>query len=322
MARPYDLIVLGELNVDLILTGDATPVWGQTEKLVEDARLVIGGSSAIFACGAARLGLRTAFVGAIGDDIFGRFMGEQLRDAGVDADHLVVNPAIRTGMTIHLSRPDGERAMLTYLGSIAALRAADVDPELLRSTRYLHAGSYFLQRALQPGLPGLFARARAAGAVTSLDTNWDPDERWGSGLAAVLEQTEIFLPNDAEARRIAGVDDPADALDRLAGRVPLVAVKRGAEGAVVARGAERIMARPPHVVAVDTTGAGDSFDAGFIAGHARGLGLAENLAVAIACGSLSTRAVGGTAAQATWEEAWSMANGGLTADQAAGKQDL
>lgn len=307
MQADYDLLVLGELNIDLILTGDATPVWGQYEKLVDDARLVPGGSSMIFACGAARLGLRTAYVGVVGDDVFGRFMREHLENSGIDTQFVVTDPDIRTGATIHLTRPDGDRALLTYLGSIAALRAEQIDPALLARTRYVHAGSYFLQYALQPGLPALFRQARAAGARTSLDTNWDPAGGWDSGLAAVLAETDIFLPNQAEAELIARVDDIERALALLAEQVPTVAIKIGADGALVGSGTQRITVRPPQVEPVDTTGAGDSFDAGFIAAHARGLALRECAAVAVACGSLSTRAVGGTAAQPTWEEAWRVA---------------
>ena len=303
MSRQYDLVVLGEINVDLILTGDAEPAWGQAEKVVDDARLVPGGSSTIFAAGAARLGLRTAFVGVTGDDLFGAFMRDHLQAAGVDTSHVITDPNIRTGLTVILSRSDGERALLTYLGSIAALRAEHVETGLLEATRYVHVGSYFLQHALQPGLPALFARARAADAVTSLDTNWDPSGRWNTGLQAVLDHTDVFLPNEREAQAIAGHDDVARALEALAARVPIVAIKRGTAGAVAARGDERTTSQIVEVTAVDATGAGDSFDAGFIAALARGLSLSDALDIATACGSLSTRAVGGTAAQATWDEA-------------------
>ena len=307
MPGDYDLLVLGELNVDLILFGDVTPEWGQHEKLVDDAQLVPGASSVIFACGAARLGLHTAYVGVVGDDMFGRFMREHLRSSGIDTTHLIVDPRIRTGATIHLSRPDGDRAMLTYLGSIAALRAEQVDPDLLARTRYVHAGCYFLQHALQPGLPALFRQARAAGAITSLDTNWDPDGRWASGIDAVLAETDVFMPNRVEAELITRTDAVDRALSLLAGQVPIVALKCGADGALVARGVERVSVQPPQVTPVDTTGAGDSFDAGFIAALARGHPLRECAAVAVACGSLSTRAVGGTAAQPGWDEAWALA---------------
>jgi len=308
MTQSYDLVVLGELNVDLILTGDTTPVWGQHEKLVDDARLIPGGSSMIFACGAARLGLRTAYVGVVGEDVFGRLMRDHLEAMGIDTQHVIVDPHVRTGVTVHLTAPDGDRAMLTYLGSIAALRAEQVAPALLRSTRFLHAGCYFLQHALQSDLPGLFRAARAAGATTTLDTNWDPDERWDSGLQAVLAETDVFLPNAAEARHIAGVAGTEQALLRLADVVPTVAIKCGAEGAIAVRGPERVTQRPPRIAPVDTTGAGDSFDAGFVAGLARGLSLGESLALAAACGSLSTRAMGGTAAQPAWDEAWNVAS--------------
>jgi sugar/nucleoside kinase (ribokinase family) len=308
MPYAYDLVVLGEINVDLILTGDAEPVWGQTEKLVDDAQLVPGGSSMIFACGAARLGLRTAYVGVSGDDAFGTFMREHLNGAGVDTSHVVVDPNIRTGMTVLLSRPDGDRALLTYLGSIAALRAEQVDRRLLRSARFLHVGCYFLQRALQPGLAELFAYARAAGTTTSLDTNWDPSEQWDSGLAAVLAHTDVFLPNAAEAQHITRTTNTDAALGLLTPHVPTVGIKLGAAGGVAMRGAERVMVRPPQMTPLDTTGAGDSFDAGFIAGLANELSLRDTLAMATACGSLSTRGIGGTAAQASWDEAWECAS--------------
>ena len=221
-----DILVLGELNADLILRGDVVPEWNQTEKLIDDAALTLGSSSAIFACGAARLGLRVAFVGVVGDDLLGRFCREALDARGVDTSGVVVDPALRTGMTVILQLPD-DRAMLTFPGAIPMLRAEMVDPALLQAARHIHVGSYFWQTALQPGLPALFAQARARGASTSLDTQWDPSGAW-AGLDAVLAATDILLPNEAEACALAGTTDWRPALEALAGRVPTVAVKRGA----------------------------------------------------------------------------------------------
>lgn len=312
MPRRFDLVVLGEINVDLIVTGDTTPVWGQHEKLVDDAQVVPGGSSTIFACGAARLGLRTAFVGVVGDDLFGAFMRDHLHSAGVDTEHIVIDPSVRTGLTVLLTRDDGDRALLTHLGSIAALRADQVETRVLEAARYVHVGAYFLQHGLRAGLPGLFERARAAGAATSLDTNWDPSEDWDAGLDAVLQHTDIFLPNEQEALRISGAEQVEQALDALAERVAIVAIKRGAKGAIAARGDERRRSAAPRMSPVDTTGAGDSFDAGFIAALGRGLPLEDALAMAVTCGSLSTRGVGGTASQATWDEAWTVVEASRT----------
>jgi len=301
----FDILVLGELNADLILRGDVVPEWNQTEKLIDDAALTLGSSSAIFACGAARLGLRVAFVGVVGDDLLGRFCREALEARGVDTSGVVVDSALRTGMTMILQLPD-DRAMLTFPGAIPMLRAEMVDPDLLQAARHIHVGSYFWQAALQPGLPALFAQARARGASTSLDTQWDPSGAW-AGLDAVLDATDILLPNEAEACALARAADWRQALESLAGRVPSVAVKRGASGAAAKRGAAFAELAAPAIQVVDAVGAGDSFDAGFVYGALAGWSLDRSLALAVACGALSTRAAGGTTAQATLEQALAMA---------------
>lgn len=297
----YDVLVLGELNADLILQGDVEPAWAQAEKLIDDASFVLGGSSAIFACGVARLGLRVAFAGVVGDDMVGRFCRAALEQAGVDTTGVLVDPALKTGMTIILQRPD-DRAMLTYAGAIAALAPALIPPDLLRQARHVHVGSYFLQDALRPGLPELFDAARSHGATTSLDTNWDPSGRW-TGLDALLAATDILLPNEAEACALARAAGWEEAIEALAACVPTVAVKRGAEGAAAMRAGERVDVAAPRVAVVDAVGAGDSFDAGFVCGALAGWPLEQCLWLAVACGALSTRAVGGTASQPTLEEA-------------------
>lgn len=300
--RDFDIVVVGELNVDLILRGDVTPAFGQVEKLIDDATLTLGSSSAIFACGAARLGLRVAFVGKVGDDPFGAVVREELAGRGVDTSAVVVDPAIKTGLTVILSRGN-DRAILTYLGSIAALRYDEVDLDLLSRARHLHLGSYFLLDALRPEVPRLFAEARARGATVSIDTNYDPSETWDGGLSEALRHVDVFLPNETELCAIAGMPDVPAALARMAERVALVAVKLGARGASARRGNRTIHADPLAIEVVDTTGAGDSFDAGFVYGQLAGWELDRSLRLACVCGALSTRAAGGIAAQATLDEA-------------------
>jgi sugar/nucleoside kinase (ribokinase family) len=300
-----DLLVLGDVNPDLVLTGeDLTPAFGQVEQLLDGAALTIGGSGAIMACGAARLGLRTAVAGIVGDDLFGRFMTESLADRGVDASGVVVAPGAATGLTVILARPE-DRAILTFPGTAAALSGAFVPGDLLRRARHVHAASFFLQTELAPELGRIFGEVHAGGGTTSLDPNWDPAELWASGLTEALRATDVFLPNAEEARRIARLPDPAAAAVELARTAGLVVVKLGADGALAAaRGSEPIQVAPPvHVTPVDTIGAGDSFDAGLLAGVLRGEGIESALAIGCACGGLSTRAAGGTAAQPTLEEA-------------------
>jgi sugar/nucleoside kinase (ribokinase family) len=302
MEKPFDLIVVGELNVDLILTGDVTPTFGQAEKLVADATLALGSSSAIFACGAARLGLRVAFVGKVGADEFGRFVQTALAARGIDTRAVVVDATVKTGLSVILSRGN-DRAILTHPGSIAALRYAEIDLSLLPQARHLHLGSYFLLDALRPDIPRLFDAAHAAGLTVSLDTNYDPTEKWNDGLADTLARTDVFLPNDTELQAIAGLTEVAPALTKLAGQVPLVAVKLGAAGAIAQRGAESVTAAALPVTVIDSTGAGDSFDAGFVYGYLSGWELSQSLRLGCVCGALSTRAAGGAGAQPTLAEA-------------------
>lgn len=300
-----DLLVLGDVNPDLVLTGeDLTPAFGQIEQLLDSAALTIGGSGAIMACGAARLGLRTAIAGVVGADLFGRFMIESLTARGVDVSGVVVASGAATGLTVILARPE-DRAILTFPGTAAALTAGLVPGDLLRRARHVHAASFFLQTALAPELACVFDEVHAGGATTSLDPNWDPQEVWEGGLTEALAVTDVFMPNAEEAQRIAGLADPAAAADALARTAGLVAVKLGADGALAtAPDTEPIRVPPPIGAApVDTVGAGDSFDAGLLAGLLRGERIERALAIACACGALSTRAAGGTTAQPTLEEA-------------------
>jgi sugar/nucleoside kinase (ribokinase family) len=315
--RDLDLLVLGEVNPDLVLSDASMPVaFGQAETLVDDAELTIGGSGAIMACAAARLGLRTAIAGLVGDDQFGAFMLGAVSERGVDVSDVTVDAGVRTGLTIILARP-GDRAILTFPGAIAAMTAERVHAGLLSRARHVHVSSFYLQTALAPGLSALLGTARAGGATTSVDPNWDPSGGWDGGLRDLLGEVDVLLPNAVEACRIAGVSDPETAASSLANRGPLVAVKLGPEGAlaVPAGGGAAVRAHPPPAAPepVDAVGAGDSFDAGLLAGLLGGEPLPEALALACACGALSLRAAGGTAAQPTLAEATASRRGGARA---------
>ncbi len=297
----YDLLIVGEINPDMILRGaDVMPTFGQVEKTVETAELTIGASAVITACGAARLGLKVAFVGVVGDDLYGRYMLTAMQGRGIDVAHCLIVPDLQTGFTLILVQPDGDRAMLTFPGAIAALRPSQINRALLTQTRHLHVGSYFLLDGLRDGLPDLFAAARAQGVTTSLDTNWDPQERWQ--VQQVLPYCDVLLPNAAEAQRLAAGATLEAALAKLARTVPTLAVKLGADGGLVQQGGEVVRLRPYPVQVIDTVGAGDSFNAGFLYGYIHRWLPVQSLQLALVCGSLSTRAPGGTAAQPTLAE--------------------
>jgi sugar/nucleoside kinase (ribokinase family) len=297
-----DLLVLGDANPDLILRGDVEPAFDQAERLLDGASIVLGGSGAITACAGARLGLRVAFAGVVGDDLFGRFVREALEERGVDTRGVAVDPNRPTGVSVILQRED-DRAILTSTGTIGDLRSTLLDVELVRTARHIHVSSYYLQRGLRRDLPSVFAIAHEGGASVSIDPNWDPSESWNGGLLELLARTDLFFPNSAEARAISGVDDIDVAAEVLTERGATVAVKFGQGGGLATDGNELVRSEAVPADVVDTTGAGDTFDAGFIAGRLRGWPLARCLALAVACGSLSTRAAGGTAAQPTMGEA-------------------
>ncbi len=301
-SRPFDVLVVGEINPDLILSGDVEPVFGQVEKLVGNASLTIGSSSAIFACGAARLGLKVAFIGKVGRDQFGQFMRGALVERGVDISGVIIDSGVSTGLSVILAK-EGDRAILTYPGAIPTLRLEEMNLDLLSQARHLHLGSYFIQDGLRPDVPRLFSLAHQQGLTVSLDTNYDPAEDWDNGLREALAHTDIFLPNETECRNIARLDDLQAAVDSLAERVGLVAVKCGARGALLRAGKLQINAASIPVEVVDSVGAGDSFDAGFITGFLSGWDYDRSLRLAAVCGALSTRAAGGTPAQATMAEA-------------------
>jgi sugar/nucleoside kinase (ribokinase family) len=288
--------VVGELNVDVVVACAGPPAFGQQETLVDDARLTLGSSGAITAVAAARLGLTVAYLGVVGDDLLGRHVVERLESEGVATDLVIRRPELPTGMTVVLAVPGGDRAMLTHLGSIGQLRRADVPDEALSRARHVHASSFYLQGGFRAELADVFDRARAGGATCSVDPNWDPSGQWARDLVDLLDHADYLLLNDAEAGRLTGLRDPAAAARELASDGCAVAVKCGAAGSVLAEGPALTRMPAVDVDVVDTTGAGDNFNAGFLAARLRGEGFPAALAWGNALGALSTRAAGGTTA--------------------------
>lgn len=295
MDKRFDILVAGEINPDLILSGDVTPEFGQKEKIIDTATLTIGSSSVIFACGAARLGLRVGFVGVCGADLFGHFMLDEMTHHGIDVSSVRMDSTQPTGLSVILNQRC-ERSILTYPGTIRTLSATDVTDDMLRLSRHLHVASYFLQTSLQSGLPDLFRRARNLGLSTSLDPNWDPSGVWAN-FDQLLHLVDVFLPNENEALAVTAESAVIPALIALGRYAGTIAIKRGSLGAMAYQGAQTASVEALPVQVVDTVGAGDSFDAGFLYGWLNGWTLEKSLRLGVICGSLSTRAAGGTAAQ-------------------------
>ena len=176
------VLVVGEINVDLICQGyHAFPTPGR-EVLVDDFQMVLGSASAICAMGLARLGTPVTFFGKVGDDPTGHFCLNAMRERGIDLAHVVSDPGLKTGVTVAITSPV-DRALVSYLGSIAALGEKDVPRALFQAADHVHVSSYYLQERLRPGVGTLFREARAAGLTTSLDPGFDPSETLGGGHA-------------------------------------------------------------------------------------------------------------------------------------------
>jgi sugar/nucleoside kinase (ribokinase family) len=291
----FDLSAVGELNLDLVLYGLPGHFELDREHLASSLSLTLGSSSAIFAHNFALLGNRVGFHSAIGDDPLGKICLERLNESGVDVSAVRTFPGKQTGLTVILPQPE-KRFILTYPGVMADMRFADLDLVRIFDARHLHLSSFFLQQALRPSIADLFRLAKESGLSTSLDTNDDPENRWESDVLEVLKWVDVLLPNEQEACRLARVDDPARALDFLASKVPLVVMKRGEKGAVARRGSEVFESSSPKVTPVDTIGAGDTFDAGFLHQFIRGAEISECLRYGNLAGALSTTRSGGTEA--------------------------
>ena len=293
--KDYDILVVGELNVDLILDDIAAPPQLGKEIFAERMHLVLGSSSAIFASNVASLGARTAFVGKVGQDDFGRFVMSRLEEKQIDTSYILQDEHLTTGASVILSYPE-ERAIVTYKGAMDELVHGDVAGEALSRARHLHLSSYYLQKGIQPSCPALFKTAKDSGLTTSLDTNWDPEEKWGNEIFDLLPHVDVFLPNKNEALCISRQDSVDSALAHLSQYSPTVVIKLGEEGALATQDGAIHRGAPLDFTPVDAVGAGDSFDAGFVLHYLEGSDIRRCLDYGNLCGALSVTQPGGTAA--------------------------
>jgi len=294
----FDITIAGELNLDLILYGLPEQLPPERELLADRMMLTLGSSSAIVAHNLSALGSRVGFQSRIGDDPLGKIALERLQQGGVDVSRVRrVAGSTTTGLTVILHH-EPWRNILTYSGTIAETCWDDLDLDYLANSRHFHFSSYYLQRALRPRVGELFQLLKSKGLTISLDTNDDPDDLWEGGLHEVLRHVDVFLPNEREACKAAGTseDDLEAAIHKLSQLVPLVVVKLGPKGAFAQKGSERFTSPPQEVVPVDTVGAGDSFDAGFLHEYVKGSDVPTCLASGNRAGALSTTHPGGTEA--------------------------
>ncbi|WP_254063480.1 carbohydrate kinase family protein [Granulicella sp. S190] len=292
----FDITIAGEINLDLILYGLPRELPVERELLATDFAMTLGSSSAILAHNMAALHASVGFITCVGQDALGQIALDRLGESGTDLSRILRSPSgLGTGVTVLL--PHGAvRRILTYPGTMTELTCADLDIDYLASGRHFHLSSLFLQTGLHPGLPRLLAELKSRGLTISLDTNDDPVDEWGGILDDVLPLIDILMPNEDELLRIAGVFSIEDALAKVGTIVPLIVVKRGARGTLISERGIKTEVPTVAVTPVDTIGAGDSFNAGFLTAYLKGNSPNFCAAAGNVTGALSTQRAGGTEA--------------------------
>jgi sugar/nucleoside kinase (ribokinase family) len=298
-SSPVPVVSAGVLVADHLCTPiDHLPAAGELVK-ADELVLNIGGLAANVSVNLARLGVRAAVCGKVGDDVFGRYVAETLGRQGVDLSLLSVDPSHATSQTLIINVKGEDRRFIHSFGANEALAPADLDAVLALDPppRVLYLGGYLILSGLDPeSVARRFDKARRRGILTVLDVACPGPSDYLARLEPVLPYTDVFLPNDDEAALILGETDPvaqADAFHALGARH--VVITRGVHGAVSVSDGLRVRLGTYPVEFVDGTGGGDAFDAGYIAGLVDGLDELARLRLASAVGGSCVRAVGTTA---------------------------
>lgn len=300
--KKFDVIVVGELNVDLILNSiDSFPEMGK-EKLAKSMNLTLGSSSAIFASNLSSLGAQVGFIGKIGNDAFGNLVKESLSAKKVNTDMLITSDKWNTGVTIVLNYTE-DRAMVTYPGAMEHLTMNDISEEVISTAKHLHFSSYFLQPGIQKDITKLFKMTKEKGITTSLDIQWDPNEKWDFNYKEVLPFVDVFLPNEQEALLLTNEGILENAINKLAQCSKYVVVKLGSKGSIVAANGTSVFKKSfLNDKVVDAIGAGDSFNAGFIFKFINGCDIDECQTFGNLTGAINTTAAGGTTAFENYDQ--------------------
>jgi sugar/nucleoside kinase (ribokinase family) len=291
----FDITIAGEINLDLILYGLPLELPLEQELLASGLEVTLGSSSAITAHNLAALGSKVGFITRVGRDQLGEIAMDRLRAMHVDLDRITHSEPSQTGLTVLLTH-GGPRHILTYPGCMSEMSIAHLDIDYLKSARHFHLSSYFLHRALLPEMASLFKELKQAGLTISLDTNDDPADRWEDGIAGVLPYVDVLMPNEREACKLAGAEDFKKAVQSLLKDIPLLVVKRGANGATAFTTEGEVSVKAIPVEVVDPVGAGDSFNAGFLHKWTESKPLVECLAYGNLAAACSTTKPGGTEA--------------------------
>jgi ribokinase len=287
------VITLGDFNLDFVAHVAYYPQLGG-DGLARQAQLHSGGSAANTAMVLARCGVDVGLIARVGCDALGSQILTELKDAGVDDRQVQYDPDLATGVMFVAVTPEGERTMFGYRGANARLDPALLQPSEIAAARVLHISGYaFLESPQRDAAMQALQIARQAGLKASLDMGVEAAQNLGQKVGDALPYIDWVFPNEVEAESLTGHTDHQQAIDWFLNHgLEAVGLKRGELGCVVGT-REGAFAVPAFAVQVeDTTGAGDSFDAGFIAGQLNGLSWCASGLLANALGGLAASVVG------------------------------
>lgn len=292
----FDVLVIGELNVDIILDDiKGFPMVGK-EILAKELNITLGSSSAIFASNLSSLGKSVAITGLIGEDSFSELIKNSLNDKNVNTDFITSTNKYDTGLTIVMNY-GMDRANVTFPGAMEHLLEKDITDEMLLSSKHMHLSSIFLQKGIKNEAAKLFKRAKKLGLTTSMDPQWDPAENWELDLVDLLPHIDLWMPNLVEFKKMTQSNTIASGIKKIKDYSNHVIIKDGINGAHLWTNGE-LISRPAFVNndVADCIGAGDSFDAGFISEFIEGSSLDRCVDVGNITGAINTIKAGGTAA--------------------------
>lgn len=299
----FDVIALGELNVDLILNQiEGEPEIGK-EKFAKQMTLTLGSSTAIFAANAAALGTKVAFCGMIGRDSFGELVETSLQAKKVDTRFLIHTDKFATGATICMNYGE-DRANLTYPGSMEEMGLDDIDPAIFKETKHVHISSIFMQSGVRRDLKKILELCKENGVTTSLDTQWDPAETWQLDYKEILPLIDVFLPNEKELKFLTHSETLDEAIGKIMPYINAAVIKQGSKGSMLLKkdGTRTHVAPFLNEHVVDAIGAGDSFNSGFISQFVQRKPLEECQRYGNMTGAVNTTAAGGTGAFTSRED--------------------
>lgn len=294
--KKFDILALGELNVDLLLNHiGGFPEIGK-EIFAKDMTLTLGSSTAIFAANAASLGSKVSFLGMIGKDNFGDLVKSSLQQRGVDISNLIEVDTAATGLTAILNY-DNDRANVTYPGAMSIMGVNDINPEVIKQAKHVHISSIFLQETLHKEILDIVKLVKSCGATLSMDVQFDPDEKWEFDYKNILPLVDLFMPNEQELMCLTGKSSVESAISVIKPYINVAVIKMGTKGSLLlTKDSERMLPALLNVHVVDAIGAGDSFNSGFISAYVQGKDLEFCQYMGNLTGAINTTAAGGTGA--------------------------